>query len=412
MQLIRFLQTERSRRLIRKYRFMVMFFLLAAMVLCMKQIHPVKATPPPAQTDQIRTEIDNMLNGIHTTNVRYMADAYRQFADITGPVNTGTTGHGLSDRTGILVAAGPFITGLAMFFCLIFSVIGVIKESQRGEISMDYWTRILVSTVVAILVVANINMVMNSLYKTGDLIITRLMEVSKDANDVENTSVSVAFPSNSGMSADDKKTILHAMSLIPPFNGYKTSSASGGDASGQAAGNDAANSQPTGQTGDAQDANVTVGTLEDVYYGTSNAYLANQYIHSLMTPMQLVSLLPLLASMYLIYSMVFEIKLRQLFAPLAVSTLGYDGARAPAVRFLKKYLACYVRIGMYFVIATIGSEMTNYFYGIIVGDPSITDASQISVSAATALILMFGSNALAAITMMQAGGLADEIVGV
>ena len=131
-----------------------------------------------------------------------------------------------------------------------------------------------------------------------------------------------------------------------------------------------------------------------------------------MTPMQLIGLLPMLASMYLMYAMVFEIKLRQIFAPLAVAGIALEGPRSSGLRFLKKYLACYLRVTMYFAIAALGAMMTNYFYERVITTATINQLTKLDIGTTACLIMMFGSNALAAITMLQTGGLADEIIGV
>lgn len=382
MKIIRFLQKKETRKLISRYRFVVMFLLLATMVLIAKQLRVVEASP--ANNALIRKEIDNMLNGIKATNIKYMKQVYSNFSSVADP-NDG------SYTSSLIQKATEFVTGLAIFFCVIFGLIGLIKESQKGEITAEYWTKVFVSTVVAVTVVANINMVMDALYKTGGAFIDGMITVVDDNTSLESQQVT--------MDENKKKALLHALSLMPPFNGYQS-------------GTSVPDPNNPAPDPDNPDENLTVGTIEDVYYGTTDDYIASSYIHDLMTPMQLIGLLPMLASMYLMYAMVFEIKLRQIFAPLAVAGIALEGPRSSGLRFLKKYLACYLRVTMYFAIAALGAMMTNYFYERVITTATINQLTKLDIGTTACLIMMFGSNALAAITMLQTGGLADEIIGV
>lgn len=399
----RLLTTKSSRTLIKKYCILIMFLFLALMVSMSGNIKTVNASTP-ANQDQVRQKIDNVLDGIGITNVRYMKEAYDNFSLFAKPSKQ--TGH-TSSNLPFTARIGGFIKGFAYFFCFVFSTIGIIKESQRGEISMDYWTRIFAATAVAIIVVANIDLVMNSIYDTGGVIIDGMVCAVTDAE--SSTSFTEMDISVGSMSDESKAILIRQMSMLPGLNGYEQSlvdklEENGGD-SGEVT------EESEGGLGENEEEKIRIGTLEDVYYQHTDDYLAYTYINDLMEPLQLICLLPLLASMYLTYSMLFEIKLRQVFAPLAIASIGYDGARASGIRFLKKYLTCFLRIGMYFVIAAIGTEMTRFFYARAL----MTDmeaVKEITVGIATNLILMFGSNILAAMTMFQAGSLADEIVGI
>lgn len=400
MRIIRDLQKNKIIKFIIRYRFTIAALLLAAIVMASKLLHVVEASPGNGAL--IRKEIDNMLSGIRVTNVKYMKEVYATFSDFANPGNANNT-------KDLIDAATAFVTGLAIFFCVIFGLISLIKESQKGEIAEGYWTKVFVSTVVAVTVVANINMVMNALYDTGNAFIDGIVTV------VDNTSSSVS-QQQVPMSDADKQKILHMLSLMPPFNGYQSGTSIPGSSNQTSSSSSTSSTSSSGSTNTTPspnpDDNLTIGTIEDVYYGTTNDYIASQYIHDLMTPMQLVGLLPMLASMYLMYAMIFEIKLRQIFAPLAVAGIAYDGARSSGLRFLKKYLACYLRVAMYFAIAALGSIMTNHFYGIVLASNAGTSSSSLDLGTTVCLIMMFGSNALAAITMLQSGGLADEIIGV
>ena len=117
MKIIRFLQKKETRKLISRYRFVVMFLLLATMVLIAKQLRVVEASP--ANNALIRKEIDNMLNGIKATNIKYMKQVYSNFSSVADP-NDG------SYTSSLIQKATEFVTGLAIFFCVItYSVFAI-----------------------------------------------------------------------------------------------------------------------------------------------------------------------------------------------------------------------------------------------------------------------------------------------
>ena len=399
----RLLTTKKSRVFIKKYCILITFLLMALMVSISGSINTVNASTPSKDNQAVRQKIDNILDGIGITNVKYMKEAYDNFASFAQPSRQ--TGHA-SSNLPFTARIGGFIRGFAYFFCFVFATIGIIKESQRGEISMDYWTRIFAATAMAIIIVANVDLVMNAIYDTGGVIIDGVVSAVTDAE--SSTSFTEMDISIGSMSEESKAILIRQLSMLPGLNGYEQSLVDNlEEAAGEGEGT---TEEAEGGLEENEEEKIRIGTLEDVYYGNTDEYLAIQYINDLMEPLQLICLLPLLASMYLTYSMLFEIKLRQIFAPIAVATIGYDGARASGIRFLKKYLTCFLRIGMYFVIAAIGTEMTRFFYARAI----MTDMESVktmTVGIATNLILMFGSNVLAAMTMFQAGSLADEIVG-
>ena len=178
-----------------------------------------------------------MLNGIKATNIKYMKQVYSNFSSVADP-NDG------SYTSSLIQKATEFVTGLAIFFCVIFGLIGLIKESQKGEITAEYWTKVFVSTVVAVTVVANINMVMDALYKTGGAFIDGMITVVDDNTSLESQQVT--------MDENKKKALLHALSLMPPFNGYQS-------------GTSVPDPNNPAPDPDNPDENLTVGTIEDVW---------------------------------------------------------------------------------------------------------------------------------------------------
>ena len=58
------------------------------------------------------------------------------------------------------------------------------------------------------------------------------------------------------------------------------------------------------------------------------------------------------------YSLLIEFLVRKAFAPIAVSNMAIDGIRGPGMRYLKKYLALYIRIGIILLICAGCSSIT------------------------------------------------------
>ena len=51
---------------------------------------------------------------------------------------------------------------------------------------------------------------------------------------------------------------------------------------------------------------------------------------------------------------------RKMFMPLALAGIVTDGVRGPAMRYVKGYLACYIRIGIFFVLVYLCTFMENW----------------------------------------------------
>ena len=133
-------------------------------------------------------------------------------------------------------------------------------------------------------------------------------------------------------------------------------------------------------------------------------YSVQEQTNDMLNVLKYIAWLPLIASMFLTFSSVFEIKVREVFAPIAIASIASGGARSGGVRYLLKYLACFLKMAIYFVIAFIGSVLMIGFYN---------QALKYTGSGVNMpLVLMILSPIVTAMAMMQTGGLGDEILGV
>lgn len=327
----------------------------------------------------------NFLSGFGVTIFDKMAEGYKVLTDFA-------TLNEYSEASGVQ----SLVTGIAHVFVVLFMIIGIIKEGSRGEVDVDmiYWFRIFASTAIAVLMVTSITTVMSSLYNLGDYIITEVatsqMESLTGRDNI--TMDQIADSKNSGVqvqnkidfTGDNEKKMIAILKNIPGF-------------------------EYLGAVHDAKGAGKT-----------GENYLPEQNMVKYLDMFMYVAYLPMLVALFLMYSAIFELKIRQILAPMAVATISYEGARGSGVRFLKKYLACFLKIAIYFLVAWIGYCLSMYFYKRILNNDNIDTANledkregaaDIGAPGVMDAIMMLLSNVVCAMAMMQTGGIADEVVG-
>lgn len=339
------------RTMVRKRFFLLLLLGLFAYVFVVHLIP--EAYADPINSKLLKSEYLNFLKGFGTTIIGRMHDAYQEFADFT---DTGSTVYGPIESVTIL------IKGIASMLVVLFIVMMIVKESERGEVTPEFWFRCAAQIIIALVVIISLDQIMDSIYKLGNLIIQAVYEgVNSRLSTVQDYQTITSGAVKSGTASE--KQILAAMKQIPGLENIDT-------------------------------------LLKDSSTNATDWYEMNN-AGKIMQVLEIVVYAPMLAAMYLIFSAVFEVKIRQIFAPIAVSTISYEGTRSSAVRFLKKYLACFLKIAIYFLIACIGALLTAYFFGQVVKSAKEVD-----------LIMMLLANIIAAMAMMQSGGIADEILGI
>lgn len=342
------------------------FFILLGIagIVCLFNIIP-SVWAAPTDYEVTVDKFESFLAGFGVTGFSKMVEAYTTF------------GNFLTDDGGLTTAVTGFVKGIAAFMVLLYTLINMIKESQRGEIDMDYWFRIFASAAVAVLLVTSTNTVMNKLYDLGDMITTRIEQsletavaVDGDYADNEHSLMN----DNPYFENDDSAETQKLMTALKKFPGMEN--------------------------------------IEDIVGNDQNIAESQWYkmqnVSEMLTILQYVVYLPLIICIFLMFSAVFELKIRQMFAPIAVASVAYDGARSTGVRYLKKYLGCFMKIAIYFSIAAIGAMLTYFFYKQMITATGSNAEDKIFM----AFLMMLLSNIVAGLSMMQSGGLGDEIVGV
>ena len=345
-----------------KYRWIVLFFAAALCVFLYSRI-PAAYADSPIQQEQLRTQFQNLVKGFGKTNYSYMREAYTGFKQFT------QDGGKYSFITGMI---RKISAGLGTVFVIIYFLYSIVRETQKGDTTSEMWLRTCAAAFAALFMIAWINPAMNALYGIGDYIVTAVeatVEIDAVVGDV------IDAASGKEREAAEKK-MAEAFSLIPGL-------------SGDEAGNN------------------SLKDLLDADYEAN--HFAIQQAHEMLEYMEYVVYLPMLLSVFLIGTAVFELKIIQAFAPIAVATIAAEGARSPGVRLLKRYLACFLKIAIYFFIAAVGAEMTKFYYGLIT---KMSAETEMTPALAINLVFMLLSNAMAAMAMMQSGGLSNEIIGV
>lgn len=295
----------------------------------------------------VKDNYDNFIEGAQQSSVRYMGDAYSSFSAIFDPSNSETLGFkGIYlVQTTIAILAGGAIA--------IFFTVNIIKEAQKGDLSTEYWQRVILNLVISLVVTLLATRIMSAIYELGNGVIQNFIKGFGEG--VRITELE-----------DKKEDFAKLLSKIPGLE-----------------------------------------SLADIVGSSTNQvdYRKLSEVSSMLVFMEYVVWFPMVICVFLMYSAIFEIKIRELFAPLAVTSIMVEGSRGSGARFLKKYAACFLKIAIYFAIAYLGMALTKYFFTKAIGDVNQTEMS-------LNMIYMLMSNVVAGMAMMQTGGLADEILGV
>ena len=307
----------------------------------------------------MRDEVYQFMEGFNKTCFTHMKEAYdltvRSFTFVE---NKSYGPSGLS----------KFIKAIAGIIVITGAMWGVVQESRKGEISLDYVYRIIITTAVAVFVTSNVYAIMNAIQGAGDFMISTIAYYMEEENE-----------NGLGLSGDgpnvekNQNSFIDALSKVPGLNG---------DENGQ---NSLRDLMDAGE----EDAN----------------YWAVQVAYQTLDGMKIIVYAPMLVCTFLVFMAVIEIRLRQLFSPLAVAWIAFEGGRSSGARYLKKYASCFIKIAIYFVVAALGSEMTCQYFKML------TESNKGNIPQVMCLFFMLVSNVAAALSMMSFGGFGDEILG-
>ena len=110
--------------------------------------------------DELKRKCDNLFTGFGMTNFEYMRFVYSAFKHFTA-----------TDSNGVMNLR-IVITTIGNLAVICFSLMNLAKESQRGEITLDYMFRVAATIVVACILVTSVGTLMDYIYGAGDYIVS------------------------------------------------------------------------------------------------------------------------------------------------------------------------------------------------------------------------------------------------
>lgn len=269
-------------------------------------------------------------------------------------------------KTAVLVVAQAMV--------VIFTLVRITREGIKAEhVGVEFVEKIAINAVIAMIVVASVNPLMEGLEGIGGI----LIHAASDFDESEDEDKSKAEKEIEA--AVDPQALAKALATkemrLEGLNELVGSGSSDEDV------------ENTGMS----DNNID--------------YYKEQMINSTLNTLQYVVWFPMIICIFLIFSAFFEIKIRYIFAAIAAAAIAHEGTRGTGVRYFKKYLACWVKIAIYFVIAMIAHQTFIEFYSRAV--KAVTE-NGINLNLMFAVV----TNMVAGMAMMQTSSLGDEIVGV
>lgn len=296
--------------------------------------------------ESIKENYDVFFAGFKETTFEHMKKSYDSFKELFQPGAFSTKSS--TNVNNALKGFADMIMGVGQTLVIMHMLINIIQLAARNELIEQYWTKLMVTTVIAVIAIIALPHILKSIYNLGNYLIDSAIKLNM-----------------SGKTPSDKKAIIKQLSTLPGMEHLK---------------------------------DILGDSKENIKYSVQ------EQTNDMLNVLKYIAWLPLIASMFLTFSSVFEIKVREVFAPIAIASIASGGARSGGVRYLLKYLACFLKMAIYFVIAFIGSVLMIGFYN---------QALKYTGSGVNMpLVLMILSPIVTAMAMMQTGGLGDEILGV
>lgn len=300
--------------------------------------------------ESIQRNFESFCAGLKQTvfsNLKRGYDAF--FGSNAVEIKWGDSGKGI--QNAVLVVAEAMV--------VIFTLVNVAREGIKSEqIGAEFVEKIAINAVIAMIVVASVNPIMDGLEGIGGILIDGAsQELAGDAESkIDNGKIASAL-------ADSEKRLEGLDEFV--------------------------NSE--GEDG---------GTSDN-----TTPFYNQQQIEETLNVLQYVVWFPMMVCIFLMFSAFFEIKIRYIFAAIAAASIAHEGTRGTGTRFFKKYLGCWVKIAIYFVIAFMANQMFMEFY---IRATEAASENGFNVN----LLFMILTNMVAGMAMMQTSGLGDEIVGV
>lgn len=191
---------------------------------------------------------------------------------------TGQTQSWMSGLTTALKAIGTLIV-------VYYMVVMLLKELQRGEMTMESWMRILITFIIPAVAIAEFDIIIEVLAKSGQWIYQVLNENITITTPPRDSAAGVPFPEWPGIFSIGDWLVGIVEWLVAFFRGLV----------------------------------LTLGYL-------------------------IVNIIIIIMIMTGILTNYVEIILRHLFMPIALANISHEGVRSIGVRYIKKYFGCFMKI--------------------------------------------------------------------
>lgn len=346
------IDTSKNNFFTRKIQKFLIFAVLMVVVLATPSVQAALGN-----SESIQRNFESFIAGLKQTVFVNLERGYSTFFGEDGiKITFSENGRGIQDA--VLVVAEAMV--------VIFTLINVAREGIKSEqVGVEFIEKIAINAVIAMIVVASVNPLMDGLQGVGGILIEGASSTMRESEE-EGRLPSVEDIDDSRLAkalADSEKRLEGLDEFI----------------------------NTEGEDG---------GTSDNAI-----PFYNQQQIEETLNVLQYVVWFPMMVCIFLMFSAFFEIKIRYLFAAIAAASIAHEGTRGTGARFFKKYLGCWVKIAIYFVIAFIANQMFMGFY-----ERAIESVSENSFN--INLLFMISTNLVAGMAMMQTAGLGDEIVGV
>lgn len=222
--------------------------------------------------------------------------------------------------------------GIGLFLCLIASFIVLFKELERGDGTLEMWTKCLVTFAIGFVVILNFNMLVKGIGGLGEIAAKKVYDASSSTSS-QNTLSEWIMGENFEIPRDfNEEEIKESDHIWFTF--------------------------PGGPFWDSVDITNPVS-----YYGAK----VGQWFENLIVQINvlrnklllgiifIIFEIPIMSGRIVLLTILFEIVIRKAFFPLAVAEVAGQGARSPGVAYMKKFFGLYLRIGMCALIAMMGN---------------------------------------------------------
>lgn len=175
--------------------------------------------------------------------------------------------------------------GIVLLILNLCALIG--RESQKNGLNEQFWMKIMLTTSMSILVIANIDMIFDTITSVADILYKYLSnELIKDGGIMDKA---LANRTELAVQSWDKKSVIDKFML-------------------------------------------GIDTMKD---------MANHIVQ--MGALNIASILVNCALDTVIFALGIRMVLRRMFAPIAVASISLDGMKGPGMRYLKRYAAYYIQ---------------------------------------------------------------------